>query len=71
MEANMPNTLSPVTLSAIAASAIAASMLVMPAAHSQESVANLGTLTCTSTGAPEEPGADVKLSCNFKSWCGA
>ena len=34
--------------------------------RAQESVANLGTLTCTIGAAPDNPGADVKLSCNFK-----
>ena len=59
------------TLSPIAAGAIAGLMLVVPAAQSQPSLSNLGTLTCTVVGAPDNPRADVKLSCNFKSTAGA
>jgi hypothetical protein len=69
MEANMPKTLSPIGLSTISAGAIVGLMLLVPA-QSQQSVANLGTLTCTTTGAPDDPRADVKLSCNFKATVG-
>lgn len=66
----MPKTSSPITLSPIATGAIVGLMLVIPAAQSQQSVANLGTLTCTTAGAPDDPRADVKLSCNFKATAG-
>ena len=62
----MPQILSPVV-----ASAIVGSMFAIPTAHAQQSLANLGTLTCTIGAAPDNPGADVKLSCNFKPTSGA
>ena len=43
----MPKTLILKTLSPIAAAAITGLMLAAPAAQSQQSLANLGTLTCT------------------------
>ena len=58
------------TLLPIAAGAITGLMLAVPAAQSQQSLANLGTLTCTVAGAPDTPQADVKLSCNFKAVAG-
>jgi Protein of unknown function (DUF992) len=70
MEAHMLKTSSSTTLSSVAASAIAGLILMIPVAQSQPSVTNLGTLTCTTTGAPENPRADVKLSCNFKAIVG-
>jgi hypothetical protein len=59
------------TLTPIAAGAIVGLLLTAPVARAQPSVANIGTLTCTVAGAPDDPGADVKLSCNFKSTAGA
>jgi len=61
----------PKTLIPIGVGAIVGLLLMVPAAHAQPSVTNLGTLTCTVAGAPDDPGADVKLSCNFKSTAGA
>jgi len=66
----MPKTLSPISLPAVALGAIVGVMLVIQTAQSQESVANLGTLTCTTAGSPDDPGAEVKLSCNFKATAG-
>ena len=60
----------PKTLIPIAVGAIVGLLLTVPAVHAQPSVTNLGTLTCTVAGAPDDPGADVKLSCNFKSTAG-
>jgi hypothetical protein len=70
MEASMPNTLSPIALPTVVLGAIVGLVLVTPAAQSQQSVANLGTLTCTTAEAPDNPHADVKLSCNFKATAG-
>jgi hypothetical protein len=62
----MPHMLSPVM-----ASAVAGLVLLSSTVRARESVANLGTLTCTIGAAPDNPGADVKLSCNFKPTSGA
>jgi hypothetical protein len=61
----MPRTLTPI------AGATVGLALMVPTAHAQPSLTNLGTLTCTIAGAPDNPRADVKLSCNFKSAAGA
>ena len=66
----MPTTSRRTPLTPIAAGAIAGVLLVAPAAHSQPSLTNLGTLTCTVDGAPADPRADVKLSCSFKATAG-
>lgn len=60
----------PKTLLPIAAGAIVGLMQAIPVAQSQPALTNLGTLTCTVAGAPDNPRADVKLSCNFKSTAG-
>jgi Protein of unknown function (DUF992) len=70
MEASMPNTLSSIASSAVVLGAIVGLTLVISAAQSQQTVTNLGTLTCTTGDAPDNPRADVKLSCNFKAVAG-